>query len=94
MNDNGLRHFYQDVATLLQKLLQKEAEVTYDNRKITVIISREIFEHRFGVLLHRMQLAIDEQFLARINDLSILVTDAAGRFEHLFKIWKTSETRL
>ncbi len=79
------------VAALLKNALRREAEVSHQDGMIKVVISREVFEHRFGTLLHRIQQAVDEQHPHRTADIAILVMDAGSRFEHVFKIWKTSE---
>ncbi len=85
------KKLHVQVEALLENALGQEAEVSYQDTMIKVIISREVFEHRFGVLLHRIQQAIDEQHPHRTVDIAVLVRDSGSRFEHVFKIWKTSE---
>ncbi|MEO3408498.1 hypothetical protein AAFN85_31580 [Mucilaginibacter sp. CAU 1740] len=82
---------HQDIAVLLKRILQREANVTYQDTIIKVVISSEVFQHHFGETLHRIQHAIDEQYPIRTLDVSVLVRDRGSRFEHVFKIWKTSE---
>ena len=82
---------YFSLATLLERILQKEATVTYQDAMIKVVISSEVFQHRFGEALHRIQQAIDDQFPVRNLDAAVLVRDRGSRFEHVFKIWKTTE---
>ena len=84
------KKLHLQVAALLESALRQEAEVSYQDAMIKVIIGREVFEHRFGTLLHRIQQAIDEQYPHRTADIAVLVRDSGSRFEHVFKIWKTS----
>jgi|GEM_PF-4862389 len=91
MNKATAKKLHLQVASLLEKALLQEAEVSYQDGIIKVVIGREIFEHRFGTLLHRIQQLIDEQHPHRTEDIAILVRDSGSRFEHVFKIWKTSE---
>lgn len=49
------KKLHQDIAALLERILQKEAMVTYQDNMIKVVISSEIFQHRFGETLHRLQ---------------------------------------
>lgn len=91
MTKAAAKNLHMQVAALLENALGQEAEVSYQDGMISVIIAREIFEHRFGVLLHRIQHLIDEQHPHRTVDIAILVRDAESCFEHVFKIWKTSE---
>lgn len=90
MPKEDVKKLHRAVAALLEKILQQEAKVNYQDGLIKVVVSREVFEHRFGTLLHRIQQAIDEQFSSRATDVSILVRDVGSRFEHVFKIWKTT----
>lgn len=85
------KKLHVQVAALLEKALGQEATVSYRDGMIKVIIGREVFEHRFGTLLHRIQQAIDEQYPRRTVDIAVLVRDSGSRFEHVFKIWKTSD---
>ena len=85
------KKLHAQVAALLENALRQEAGVSLQDGMIKVIISREVFEHRFGTLLHRIQQAIDEQYPHRTADIAVLVRDAGSRFEHVFKIWKTSD---
>lgn len=91
MNKSLQKKLYVQIAALLKNALGREAEVSHQDGMIKVVISREVFEHRFGTLLHRIQQAIDEQHPHRTIDIPVLVRDAGSRFEHVFKIWKTSE---
>ena len=91
MTKAAAKILHMQVADLLESALGQEATVSYQDTLIKVIISREVFEHRFGVLLHRIQHLIDERHPHRVVDIGILVRDAGSRFEHVFKIWKTSE---
>ncbi len=86
-----VRNLSQQITVLLHRILQKEASVSYQDSMIKVVVSREIFEHQFGVTLHRIQQAIDEEFPKRTTDIAVLVRDAGSRFEHVFRIWKTAE---
>lgn len=83
------KRLHQDIAALLVRLLQQEATVTYQDTMIKVEVTADVFQHRFGEVLHRIQQAIDEQFPVRTEDVSVLVRDSGSRFEHVFKIWKT-----
>ncbi len=85
------KKLHAQVAALLENALRQEAGVSLQDGMIEVIISREVFEHRFGTLLHRIQQAIDEQHPHRTADIAVLVRDVGSRFEHVFKIWKTSD---
>lgn len=91
MNKPSLKKLHLEIAALLEKALSGSAQVSYQDTMIKVIVSREDFENRFGAVLHHMQQLIDEQYPYRAADLSILVRDSGSRFEHVFKIWKTSE---
>lgn len=85
------KKLHQDIAGLLERILQKEAAVTYQDTMIKVVVTAEVFQHGFGEVLHRIQHAIDEEFPVRALDVSVLVRDRGSRFEHVFKIWKTAE---
>ncbi|WCT13445.1 hypothetical protein [Mucilaginibacter jinjuensis] len=85
------KKLHQDIAVLLERILLQEATVGYQDSMIKVVISSEVFQHRFGEILRRIQHAIDEQFPVRTLDVSVLVRDRGSRFEHVFKIWKTTE---
>lgn len=78
------------VTALLRKTLRQQAEVSYRDGIIKLLISHETFENAFGPFLWRIQQLIDEHCPDRPTDLSILIRDAGSRFEHVFKIWRTS----
>lgn len=78
-----------EIASLLEKALHGKAKINYQDNMIKVVVSREDFENRFGVVLHHIKYLIDERHPFRSYDVSILVRDSGFRFEHVFKIWKT-----
>lgn len=89
MNTAQEKKFHSEVAEWLAHALRQEAEVRFQDAVIKIVIPREAFENRFGLFLWRLQQLIDERYPNRSADIAILIRDAASRFEHVFKIWKT-----
>ncbi len=84
------RKLHAEVSAWLENALRQEADVRFQDSVIKIVIPREAFEDRFGLFLWRLQQLIDEQFPDLLVDIAILVRDSGSRFEHVFKIWKTS----
>lgn len=91
MNKTAVKKLRLEIALLLKKALGHTAEVSCQDAMITIIVSTEDFEHRFGVLLDRIQRSIDRQYPVRPCDIALLIRDAGSRFGHVFKIWRTAE---
>lgn len=89
MKNASIKKLHRQIASLLEEELPKNTDVCYQDAMIKIVIPSDDFEAGFGLLLQRIQQSIDKHYPDRATDISLLVRDSGGRFEHVFKIWKT-----
>ncbi|WP_345211851.1 hypothetical protein [Mucilaginibacter gynuensis] len=78
------------VARLTKTDLITDASVTAVANQIIVAISRFEVENRLGHLLQQIYRAVDQHFPIRKENLSLIIKDRDGSYEHCFKIWRSS----
>ncbi|UOE52392.1 hypothetical protein MTO98_15050 [Mucilaginibacter sp. SMC90] len=89
MKRNVKKKFHAEVAVMLERELQEEAEVHFQDMIIKIKVPLAAIESRLGAILQRIQQLVEKYFPERKEDIAFLIRDGGSRYENVFKIWKS-----
>ena len=79
-----------DITRLLRMELGKSCAVTCPDGKVTVALSQYDCEKNYGKFLQRIHQVIEGHCPKRDENIFIHVSDQAGLFRNIVKIWKSA----
>lgn len=78
------------VAHLIKNELGNTGTVSAVANQIVVSLSHFQVEHHLGNVLQQIYKSVDQHFPIRKEHLSLIIRDADGSYENVFKIWKSA----
>jgi hypothetical protein len=85
----ALQTLSSNVVHLLKTEIGDRGIVGAVGNHILLSISKADFETRLGNLLQQIYRVVDVNFPVRHQHLSLIIRDTQGKYESIFKIWKT-----
>ena len=79
-----------DIALLLGMELGESCAVTCPDGKVTVVLSQYDCEKNYSKFVQRIHQVVEECYPKRSENIFIQVSDQAGLFKNVLKIWKST----